>query len=93
VEEERRKKKKQRERGKEREGAKCRCSVVCGRAFWFLSFYYNDISLVVLIISVKQICMFSFVDRDIVYFASTIFDMVIYTDYFKKYFLFKNILK
>jgi hypothetical protein len=37
-----------------------------------LSFYYNDISLYVLIISVKQIRMFSFVDRDIVYFASNI---------------------
>ena len=78
--EEREKKKKRergRERGKEREGAKCLCSVVCGRAFWFLSFYYNDISLFVLIISVKQISMFSFIDRDIVYFASTFFDKII----------------
>jgi hypothetical protein len=71
------KKNRERERGKEREGAKC---IV--RAFWFLSFYYNDISLYVLIISVKQIRMFSFVDRDIVYFASTLFDMVIYRNYF-----------
>ena len=72
---EKKKKNRERERGKEREGAKC---IV--RAFWFLSFYYNDISLYVLIISVKQIRMFSFVDRDIVYFASTLFYTVIYRD-------------